>query len=142
MDDMHFTVLYAEGKGTDRNQNSMVLLAEWENIAGIFSGDIGKEQEQKLVKDKCFQKYLKKSVTFYKAAHHGSDNSNSLEVLEELSPKLAVVSCGKGNPYGHPGKRAVERMEQAGAQICYTMNSGQIRLWQEEGSVLLWKFQN
>lgn len=142
LDEMRFTVLYPWEEGTDRNANSMVLLAEIAGMKGIFSGDIGKEQELELIESGKLKKYLKEPLTFYKAAHHGSDNSNSLEFLETIAPQLTVVSCGKNNSYGHPGKEAVAHMEQTKTKIYYTMENGQIKLKKGENGLVLWKFQN
>lgn len=142
LDEMRFTVLYPWQAGTDRNQSSMVLLAELDGMTGVFSGDIGEEQEQELVKDRFFQKNIEKGITFYKAAHHGSNSSNSSEFLETISPEITVISCGENNSYGHPGKDAVTRMEDAGTRIFYTMESAQIKIWKEKERTFLWKFQN
>ena len=142
LDEMRFTVLYPWEEGTDRNQSSMVLLAELDGMTGVFSGDIGEDQEQELVRDESFQKEMKKGITFYKAAHHGSNTSNSLAFLETVSPEITVVSCGENNSYGHPGKEAVTRMKEAGTRIFYTMESGQIKIWKEKDRTFLWKFQN
>lgn len=142
LDELRFTVLYPWGTGTDRNQYSMVLLAELGGMTGLFSGDIGEGQEQELVKDSQFQNKMKKGITFYKAAHHGSDTSNSLAFLEAVLPEVTVVSCGADNSYGHPGKEAVERITETGSSICYTMENGQIKIWKEKDRTFLWKFQN
>lgn len=142
LDEMRFTVLYPWEEKTDRNEASMVLLAELEGMTGIFSGDIGAEQERELVERGELQGLLEEPVTFCKAAHHGSDSSNSLEFLELLSPRLTVVSCGADNSYGHPGENALERMAQSGSRILFTMENGQIRLRKEGEEVLIWKFQN
>lgn len=142
LDELRFTILYPWKTETDRNQSSMVLLAELEGMTGLFSGDIGEGQEMELVKDRQFQNEMKKKITFYKAAHHGSDTSNSLAFLEAVSPEVTIVSCGENNSYGHPGEAAVERITEAGSSICYTMESGQIKIWKDENRTFLWKFQN
>lgn len=142
LDDLQFTLAYPWKEGTDRNANSMVLLAKIDGMKGIFSGDIGKEQEQELLADKKMQQYLNEPITFYKAAHHGSNGSNSLEFLEAIAPRLTVVSCGKNNSYGHPGKEAVAHMEQAKTKIYYTMENGQIKLKKGDNGINIWKFQN
>lgn len=142
LDEMRFTVLYPREAGIDRNQSSMVLLAELNGMTGVFSGDIGEEQEKELVRDGQFQNYMEKGITYYKAAHHGSNSSNSLEFLEAVSPEITVVSCGEHNSYGHPGKDAVTRMEAAGTRIFYTMENGQIKIWRKNDRTFLWKFQN
>lgn len=137
LDEMHFTVLYPWKEGIDRNECSMVLLAELEGMTGLFSGDIGEDQELELVNNKEFQKLMKKPIDFYKVAHHGSKESNSLEFLETISPELAVVSCGENNSYGHPHKETLERLEKMGSRILCTMESGQItvRIEEEKGVI-------
>lgn len=142
LDNMRFTVLYPWKEGTDRNQSSMVLFTQLDGMTGLFSGDIGEEQEQEMVKNEKVRCYLEKPITFYKAAHHGSNSSNSMEFLEVLSPEVTVVSCGENNSYGHPGKEAVERMEQVESKLYYTMENGQITLRKGDEGVWLWKFQN
>jgi competence protein ComEC len=74
-------------------------------------------------------------IDFYKAAHHGSRYSNSAEFLEALTPKIAAISCSSTNNYGHPSTEAVSHMEAVGAEVYYTMKSGQIKVTLEEGEV-------
>lgn len=119
----------AEDKG-DRNGNSLVLSLEYRDFTGFFTGDIGAEQERQMVEEGKIKEWMEqkgvRGITFYKAAHHGSDGSNSLEILELLSPELTVISCGRGNSYGHPGKEAVQRMKEAGSRVLSTVERGQI----------------
>lgn len=142
MEEMTFTQLFPWEKGSDINQSSMVLLTEWKGMTGLFTGDIGEAQEQELIRNQRFQAYMKNGTTFYKGAHHGSNLSNSLRLMEMVSPQVTVISCGINNQYGHPGKDAIRRIEKTGSQILYTMKSGQIKVRNEKGKVWLWKFQN
>lgn len=119
-----FTALYpgSEDGVDDRNANSLVLLLETGNFRGLLTGDIGKEQEEELKAMGIGR------IDWYKAAHHGSKESNSRELLEILKPQIATISCGIGNSYGHPGKEAVEHMEESGAKIYETTECGQITI--------------
>ncbi len=129
-----FTVWHPQAEGTedkeDRNGNSLVLSLEYRDFTGFFTGDIGVSQERQMVEAGRIKGWMEqkgiRGITFYKAAHHGSDGSNSLEFLELLSPEIIVVSCGKGNSYGHPGAEAVQRMKEAGSRVVSTMERGQI----------------
>lgn len=129
-----FTVWHPQAEGAegkeDRNGNSMALSLEYRDFTGFFTGDIGMEQERKLMEEGKIKAWMEqkgiRGITYYKAAHHGSDGSNSLEFLELLSPEIAVISCGAGNSYGHPGKEAVERMKAAGSRVVSTMERGQV----------------
>jgi len=116
----------------DKNALSLVLLYEENGFSGIFTGDIGAEQERELLEMEELG-----SVDFYKAAHHGSKYSNSEEFLEMLQPKVSVISCGEKNHYGHPGAEAVSHMEAAGSKVFYTMESGQIKFRRKKGGFLV-----
>ena len=62
----------------------------------------------------------------FKASHHGSKYSNSVDFLAALSPKTAVISCGKNNRYGHPHEEVVDRFKAAGCKILRTDEVGQV----------------
>lgn len=127
--EMCFTALYPgeEDALGERNADSLVLLLERESFSGLLTGDIGKEEEQKLAD---IYKNIEKDagLTWYKAAHHGSRESNTEELLETLKPQMATISCGINNSYGHPGREAVEHMEDTGALIWQTTDCGQITI--------------
>lgn len=108
---------------SDRNGASLVCLYEDAHVRALWTGDVGRQQEEWLLAGGSLPK-----IDLYKAAHHGSEYSNSEEYLKALSPKLSVISCAKKNRYGHPGAEAVEHMEAAGSRILYTMKSGQIKV--------------
>lgn len=111
----------------DANENSMVLQVEWKaekdtkGFRALFAGDVSVEVEHVLCESGILQE-----VDLVKANHHGSNYSNGSKWFEYLNPEYIVVSCSKRNLYGHPGKKAVERMEASGAKIFYTMEGGQI----------------
>lgn len=142
--DMVFTVLAPGEDGTksgaDRNASSLSVLLEYRGFQGIFTGDIGEAQEEKLLTSGYLAQYGIENVDFYKAAHHGSNHSNSREFLDKLSPKMTVISCAKKNSYGHPGTEAIERIQAAGSRIFLTMEQGQIRIQPEEGDVRVWTY--
>jgi hypothetical protein len=52
-------------------------------------------------------------VDVYKLNHHGSNTSTNLNLIANLDPELAVISCGSGNGYGHPATAITNRINQA-----------------------------
>ena len=110
--------------GDDKNSASMVLLLESGNFRGLLTGDIGKEQEEKLSG--------LGEITWYKAAHHGSKESNTENFLQELKPEIATISCGENNRYGHPAAEAVANIKDSGAKIYETTKCGQITIGYDE----------
>ena len=120
----------------DRNEGSLVLelyfekFGEVQDFYGFFSGDISSEVEEVLLSQNRLSK-----VWLYKAAHHGSKYSNSMELLEVISPEVAVISCGKNNRYGHPGPEVIENLMLVGADIYYTMDVGQVTLREKDEKI-------
>ncbi len=129
-----FTCLGPESgqTGNDRNSRSLVLLYEEEGFRGFFPGDISKQEEEKI---ELPYPNVEGFTALYKAAHHGSNYSNSIEVIKKLNPLVCVVSCAQENDYGHPGKDAVRNMEENSQQVHYTMQEGRIRVHWHSGAV-------
>lgn len=108
-----------DGKGTDSNENGLVMELCYGKFYALFTGDIGMETEEKILP-------LLEHVDLLKTAHHGSGNSTGKEFLEKTSPDIAVISCSDSNRYGHPSPDTVNRLEQAGCQVEYTMKNGAV----------------
>lgn len=121
----------------EANAGSTVLLYETEGFRGLLTGDISSEEETWMLEHEKLPE-----LSFYKAAHHGSNYSNSEQFLNELSPEVCVVSCGLYNRYGHPGKEAVMHMEEASGDVFYTMEGGQIKIQMQEESFTVQKYTN
>ena len=117
---------------SDANSASLVCLYEDADVSVLFTGDVGEAQE------KWMQTHQRlKTVDIYKVAHHGSKYSNSYEYLQQLSPKLSVISCAKKNSYGHPHAEALERLRAAGSDIFCTTECGQITVRKQEDKICL-----
>lgn len=82
------------------------------------------------------------TLAFLKVAHHGSKYSSGEDFLDALAPKIALISCGKNNSYGHPGKETLERLEDVMGKddIYITMDAGQIRILFDQKSPAQVKF--
>ena len=68
------------------------------------------------------------AVLYPKAGHHGSRTSSGEALLKLVQPRLAFISCGKHNHYGHPSPETLARLKATGAIIFRTDQDGQIRL--------------
>lgn len=64
-----------------------------------------------------------------KAGHHGSASSSGLTFARALAPRVALLSCGRHNAYGHPSPLALARLSAAGARLDRTDLVG--TLWYE-----------
>lgn len=114
----------------DRNDLSMVLLAEYGDFQMLLTGDIGKETEAKLSASG-----LLKPVEILKTAHHGSRHSSTEAFLEKIHPAVSLISCSAANRYGHPGEETLERLADAGSRIRITKDCGAVRVWTDGHTV-------
>lgn len=114
-----FDVLSPDETLTGSNERSLVLSARIEGTTLLTTGDlpIGSEREGMLDCD------------LLKVAHHGSKNATSAAFLQQTTPELALISVGEGNRYGHPSGRVLEELDQIGARVCRTDQSGCITVW-------------
>ena len=114
-------------QNSDPNSHSLVFDVNYGAFSLLLTGDIGIEEEKALsgILEERYEE-VGKSLTVLKAAHHGSGGSSAEAFLAAVSPKLAVLSYGAGNSYGHPAPEAVARLEKAGTELWKTAESGAI----------------
>lgn len=120
-DDMLFTCLnpVKNSGGLDgANDYSLVFKMTYKEFDMLFTGDISERIEKELVNIS--------DCDVLKVAHHGSKNSSSEEFLNIVSPKIAVISAGQRNTYGHPHLETIERLKECGAGILCTKDTGAI----------------
>lgn len=125
---------YAAGEG-DGDDSSAVLYLNYQGVRVLFCSDISVVRERLLLREYAlgegifdagdYRVNLEK-VDVLKVAHHGSDDSSSAEFLSLVSPREAVISCGRGNRYTHPFAGSVERLGLCGARIWRTDELGDI----------------
>jgi len=61
-----------------------------------------------------------------KVGHHGSVTSTTPDFLDVVRPRVAVVSVGSGNRYGHPSQRVLQALDESGAYLLRTDDDGTI----------------
>jgi competence protein ComEC len=64
--------------------------------------------------------------TVLKVPHHGSRDSSTLEFLQAVTPKTAVISVGADNDFGHPHREVIDRLKGLGIKILRTDYEGDI----------------
>jgi competence protein ComEC len=104
-----------------RNDDSLVIEIRYGDVAILLTGDISAEVERLIL-----PMLSHPPVRILKAAHHGSRTSTSQALLDAWKPQIALVSCGRGNRFGHPAPDVIQRLDEAGARIYRTDRDGQI----------------
>jgi competence protein ComEC len=105
---------------SDFNNASIVVKLFYKNADFLFTGDIEKAAEKKLL---VWQNILQSDIL--KVSHHGSVTSTNLEFLDKVNPSIAVITVGKNN-FGHPSQNTIERLENRNIQIYRTDEDGTI----------------
>lgn len=130
--ELTLTCLYAgeDFGGKDRNSHSLVLCGGYKGFHMLFTGDMGEGQESSLVRlaeqEGTLQDIHLNHVQILKTAHHGSRTSSSEVFLDRLKIRLAVVSYGEGNSYGHPSPETMARFREQGIAVLETGKKGAI----------------
>ena len=82
----------------DSNNNSLVFRLTYGEVSFLLTADIDQSTEQRLLREKA-----PLQSTVLKVAHHGSKTSTGQKFLTAVNPKIAIISAGQDNQYGHPG---------------------------------------
>ena len=90
--------------------------------------------EEKRPQNKMGANHTETELTILKVAHHGSKNSTSEEFLKAANPKLAIISCGEGNRYGHPHEETLERLDKVDVPWFCTKDYGAITVTVDDKS--------
>ncbi|MFT4415333.1 MBL fold metallo-hydrolase [Fredinandcohnia humi] len=115
-------VLNSASGTEDNNESSVVLKITYGEIDFLYTGDAEVEQEAEMV-----AKYDVEAEVL-KVGHHGSDTSTSQAFVNEVKPKVSILSYGKDNTYGHPVSTVVNRLKAIGSNLYSTAVSGDIKV--------------
>ncbi len=105
----------------DPNDASVTLFVRTGGLSLLLLGDLEPLAQQGLLR----QYPALPRVDVLKVAHHGSAYQDP-ELLRSTRPRLALVSVGRDNPYGHPAARTVEALRAGGAVVLRTDLDGAI----------------
>ncbi len=108
--------------GADPNLLSLVALARWRGFELLLTGDA--EAEAAPVDPG--------RIDVLKVAHHGSEDAGLGSLLERAEPRLALISVGDTNPFGHPTARTTGELASAGVPVLRTDIEGEIVLEADE----------
>lgn len=129
--------LHPDGNFSTGNSNaaSLVVYLTYGEFSMLLTGDVEEDGEKALLA--ALEERQIGNVTVLKVAHHGSKNATGEELLSQLNPKLAVISCGAGNRYGHPHSETLNRLRDVGTVIYRTDVSGAVEITVDKGSLLV-----
>lgn len=125
-DGVHFRVLHpTKWFPYLGNESTCVIRIETAHGSVLLTGDMGEVIEQALLKRAASE--MRNDVVL--VAHHGSAGSSSPAFIQATGARLALISSGAGNRFGHPKPAVVRRWCDAGAEVLDTAQSGAVRVW-------------
>ena len=114
-----------EGKDMKDTSNDTCVVSKliFGKNSFLFTGDISSAAEKEIVNSR--ENILSNVL---KVAHHGSKYSTSDLFLQKVKPKIAVISVGAKNTYGHPTPETLQRLENSGIKIFRTDKDGDVKM--------------
>jgi len=111
--------------GADPNGQALVLLVRWRGFSMLLTADA--EAESVPIDPG--------PVDVVKIAHHGSDDAGLDGLLDRIVPKLAVISVGAGNPYGHPTAATIATLAAHHIPTLRTDSDGSVTIGVSRGGM-------
>jgi competence protein ComEC len=115
------------GDGSTANNASVVMLARIRGVSFFLGGDVEPEGQQRLA---AALPGLRVDVV--KVPHHGS-RYQDLPFLLSLRARLAVISVGADNDYGHPAPETVSGLASTGEEVVRTDRDGAVAIVERDG---------
>ena len=117
-----FTIIAPNSTGySNVNDYSVGIRFKYNNKSFLVAGDATNISEEEIVNNS-----IDINSDVYIVNHHGSSGSSSSEFLNKIDPEYAMISAGKGNAYGHPAYKTLEKLNKIGAKIYRTDIEGEI----------------
>lgn len=112
-------IMTIEDDAEDANLASICMEMTYGTQKFLFTGDMEVPNEESRTWN---------DIDVLKVAHHGSTTSSSKDFLNQIKPEIAIISCGKGNDYGHPHKEILQRLKKINCDVYRTDLLGTILL--------------
>lgn len=107
----------------DANTQSITLRAKGLGHSAVLTGDLTIQGEKEIMSTDV---YLKSDIL--KLGHHGSKTSSSRKFLQQVHPKLALISSGRRNRFKHPSKQVIQRLDSLQIPYLNTAEKGTIQI--------------
>lgn len=108
---------------SDENDSSQIYLVTYKKIKLLLTGDASVKSEETLLSN-----YDLGNIDILKVGHHGSSTSTSEKLLKNLNPKVALISSGRDNKFGHPHQEIINRLKKHNIKTYNTKEDGTITI--------------
>ncbi|HXH38747.1 MAG TPA: DNA internalization-related competence protein ComEC/Rec2 [Thermoanaerobaculia bacterium] len=116
---LHALVADRTFKHSPENNSSVVLRIGIGRWSALLSGDVERDAEESLAARDVRADVLK-------VGHHGSRTSSTPGFLDAVRPRIALISCGRHNTFGHPHASIVQSLHARGIHTWRTDRNGAV----------------
>lgn len=116
-------ILHPFERGQGKNEDSLVLLYRSGKTNFLFTGDLDRANELKVL-----EKYPNLRADIMKTGHHGSKTASDPKFIQQVQPKLAIISAGRNNRYGHPNEETLVTLRKYRVPFLLTARDGMIKV--------------
>jgi len=109
--------------GEDVNDSSIVFRLVCGNFEALLTGDAPEAAQQLLLEHGAVGE-----SDVLKVAHQGAKDGLNQDFLKKVKPRLAIISVGANNRYGHPSAETLEELKNAGVEVKRTDQDGTIEV--------------
>ncbi len=106
----------------DPNDLSVVFHLEYGHFSALFLGDASQSVENWMIR----QSDVSLASALLKVGHHGSRTATGDSLLDAVRPRVAVISVGRRNRYGHPAPDVIARLRAHGVRVMRTDLNGSV----------------
>lgn len=121
---LQFKVVHPFKPGPGANEDSLVLQSKVGPASWLFMGDCFQDGELEAMA------HFNLRSDYIKLGHHGSKTSSNTDFLRAVAPKLALISSGRHNRYGHPSPETLQTLRMLQVPFLNTQTDG----------MLIWRF--
>jgi len=126
--------LMISGLKESDNENSLQSLITYGDFDALFTGDAGTKAFEKIKNE------IPHEIDYLKVGHHGAKNTTSSQMLEKLTPKLAIISTG-ANRFGHPSKQTLENLHLAHVKYYRTDYEHAVKVKTDGKTIKIYTYQ-
>lgn len=120
--------------GSVPNNGSVVLTMHLRGTTILLAGDIEREAAGQVLHESQLDPQRWGHIDVLKVAHHGSSNRDD-RILDHIDGRLALISVGEGNDYGHPAPATMKSLQDRGFEVHRTDLEGDVAVVASGGTV-------
>ncbi|MBI4033011.1 MAG: MBL fold metallo-hydrolase [Candidatus Blackburnbacteria bacterium] len=110
------------------NEYSVVLRLSYGEFDALLTGDIEPPASDQLAVIVNSDSDSQIGWEVLKVPHHGSKNGLTEKLLDAVKPKLAIISVGKNNRYGHPHQEVIKLISDQAIKLLRTDLNGEVEI--------------